>query len=174
MSVAVSIICTLISYILVADGFMIGDSTQYIIPTTLAPFRSDDRSQLTTPLYVGSRVMDLMNGEHFDNVLQDTPDHMRPPAIVLFHDPMMTECKSKYDSMDYIDAVTYQLPSRAFLFATRYDIRAAPQRTWYKFTPERDLAKRFGITQCPSLVWVPSKCSGWTDWCVRETVGGVE
>eukprot|EP01084_Bolivina_argentea_P110355 197077_1 len=171
--ICILLLCLIVN-ISIINSTLVGESTQYVQAFELAKFASDDYSQLTSPLYIGGRVMDLMNGEHFDNILQDTPNHMRPPAIVLFYDPTDNNCLLKYNSMDYIDNVQYRLPSRGFLFATKYDMNAAPQRLWYKWIPERDLAKRFGVTQCPSLVWVPSKCSGWTDWCVRETVGGVE
>ena len=51
---------------------------------------------------------------------------------------------------------------------------SANRRTWYKFIPERDLAKRFGISvdnpeECPSIVFIPSKCNGFTKWCVNNT-----
>eukprot|EP01084_Bolivina_argentea_P051963 95497_1 len=129
---------------------------------------------MTTPLYIGSRVMDLMNGEHFDNILQDTSDRMRPPSIVLFYDPSDSECLTTFNAMDYQDNVEYNLPSRGFLFAGKYDTNAAPQRLWYKWVPERDLAARFGVTACPSLVWFGASCNGATEWCVREEIDGVQ
>jgi len=152
----------------------VGESTKYVIPDPLAKFGNDDFSELTTPLYVGGRVMDLMNGEHFDNILQDTPDAMRPPAIVLFYDPSDAQCQAVVNQLDFTDNVQFKLPSRAFLYAAKYDMNAAPKRTWYKWIPERDLARRFGVTQCPSLVFVPPKCNGHTEWCVRDTIDGVQ
>ena len=34
-----------------------------------------------------------------------------------------------------------------------------------------DLAKRFGVSECPTIVFVPrgSDCDGFTDWCVEKT-----
>eukprot|EP01083_Nonionella_stella_P218534 783576_1 len=171
--ICILLLCLIVN-ISIINSTLVGESTQYVQAFELAKFASDDYSQLTSPLYIGGRVMDLMNGEHFDNILQDTPNHMRPPAIVLFYDPTDNNCLLKYNSMDYIDNVQYRLPSRGFLFATKYDMNAAPQRLWYKWIPERDLAKRFGVTQCPSLVWVPSKCSGRTEWCVQDTIENVQ
>ena len=36
-----------------------------------------------------------------------------------------------------------------------------------KMTPEMDLATRFNITECPTLVFVPKTCNGWTQWCTQ-------
>eukprot|EP01083_Nonionella_stella_P013917 39159_1 len=152
---------------------IIGDSSRYVLPEPNSRFVSDDYSQPTPPLNIGGRIMDLMNGEHFDNILQDTPDHQRPPSLVLFYNSSDLACTQKFDEFDYEDGVKYYLPSRSHLFAAQYDMGAAPTRLWYKWTPERDLASRFAITSCPSLLWVPRECNGWTDWCVRETINGV-
>jgi len=47
---------------------------------------------------------------------------------------------------------------------TKYDLDSAPVRAWFKFTPEMDLALRFGVTKC-SLVLAPRSCDGMTKWC---------
>eukprot|EP00494_Astrolonche_serrata_P024235 UN24493 len=46
----------------------------------------------------------------------------------------------------------------------------AAKRTWYIFTPEMDLQGRFDIHKCPSLVFAPRKCNGWTEWCKKREV----
>eukprot|EP01084_Bolivina_argentea_P182589 315170_1 len=155
------------------DGFIEGDSSKYIQPDPLCKYQNDDYSSWTPMIETGGRVIDLLNGEFFDEHLRDTPDHMRPPAVVAFFDSFDAECTQKYQDLDFEDTATFQLPSRAFLFTARYDMGSAPKRTWYKFIPERDLAKRFGVTECPSIVFVPPECNGFTKWCERETIDGI-
>eukprot|EP01083_Nonionella_stella_P048552 129698_1 len=154
-------------------GCIEGESTQYVLKDPLAKYCSDDYSAWTPPIETGGRVVDLLDGEFFDEHLRDTPDHMRPPAVVAFYDSFDEQCYQKYQALDFDDTANFHLPSRAFLFASRYDMGAAPKRTWYKFISERDLAKRMGVTQCPSIVFVPPECNGFTEWCERETIGGV-
>eukprot|EP00516_Mucochytrium_quahogii_P008100 CAMPEP_0203748984 /NCGR_PEP_ID=MMETSP0098-20131031/3703_1 /ASSEMBLY_ACC=CAM_ASM_000208 /TAXON_ID=96639 /ORGANISM=" , Strain NY0313808BC1" /LENGTH=610 /DNA_ID=CAMNT_0050637911 /DNA_START=36 /DNA_END=1868 /DNA_ORIENTATION=+ len=113
------------------------------------------------------RVMDLINGIHWDDILQDTPDEMRPSAAVVFYDSSDEVCMAKYAKMRWDARAETQLPARERLFAARYDMHAAPRRAWYKFTPEMDLAKRFQVTDCPQLVYVSRKCNGETEWCSR-------
>ena len=121
-----------------------------------------------------SRITDLMNGEHFDDMLRDTPDYMRPPSIVLFINTSDHECMDEFNKMDYENSIVQHLPSRAFLFAAKYDMWAAPRRLWYKFIPERDLAKRFGIKSCNTLVYAPRECNGFTKWCVNKTENDIQ
>eukprot|EP01084_Bolivina_argentea_P092801 166936_1 len=161
------------SYLSSVYSYIHGQSSEYILSDPKSKFHNDDYSEWTPQLQTGGRVIDLINAEFFDEHLRDTPDLMRPPSIVAFYNSFDKECLSKYESFDFEDIVEFQLPSRAWLFAAKYDIGAAPKRTWYKFIPERDLAKRFGIITCPSFVIVPSECNGHTQWCQREIINSV-
>ena len=118
-------------------------------------------------LKVGGRVVDLFNGAHFDDLLRDTPDDIRPPSIILFHDSQDTSCQEKVKGMNYQHAAENKFPSRERLLIAEYDTYSAPKRAWYKFTPEMDLQARFNAKACPSLIFVPRKCNGWTEWCVQ-------
>ncbi|GBG25970.1 Hypothetical Protein FCC1311_021902 [Hondaea fermentalgiana] len=115
----------------------------------------------------GGRVVDLVSGLHFDSILQDSPDEIRPASVVAFFDSNDEKCLKEYKALNWMNLVETKLPARELLFASRYDMHAAPRRAWYKFTPEMDLAKRFGVTQCPEIVFVPRSCNGWTEWCSR-------
>jgi len=159
-----------------SDDMYHGVSSQYVIDDPLCKHRSVDNSKTHSPLKIKSRVVDLMNGEHFDDILRDTPNKMRPPSIVLFYNTTTSACNDEFRLLNFENNVINYLPSRAFLFASQYDVNAAPQRLWYKFTPERDLAKRFGINgeECLSLVWVPRECDGFTDWCINRIENGIE
>ena len=137
----------------------------------LAKYRSVDYSRTSKPLKEYSRVTELMNGEHFDDILRDTPDDMRPGSIILFYNSSeLSECNNDYINTDnFENDIINNLPSRAFLFASLYDMNEVPKRLWYKFTPERDLVLRFNITECPTLLWVSKECNGYTEWCVNKT-----
>lgn len=120
----------------------------------------------------GHRVTDLVNGIHFDDLLQDSPDELRASAAVMFYDSQT--CMQEYIGTSWETVAETQLPARDRLMIGRYDMHAASRRAWYKFTPEMDLANRFNITQCPQLVFVSRKCNGLTDWCKREHTNGVD
>eukprot|EP01084_Bolivina_argentea_P110353 197073_1 len=153
---------------------IVGESTKYLIDDPLSKYQNDDYSEATPLLNIAGRVMDLMNGEHFDDILRDTPYPMRPPSIILFWDSTDPICSRKKEAFDFEDVVRFRLPSRAHLFASIYDMGVAPKRTWYKWIPERDLKTRFNVIQCPSLIWVSNQCNGFTDWCVNNTINGVQ
>ena len=116
---------------------------------------------------LNGRVNDLVSGIHFDGVQQDTPGDVRPGSAVVFYDSSKAECMATYDSIGWDTIAEEMLPSRAWLFTGRYAMLSAPRRAWFKFTPEMDLAARFGISACPQLVYVCRTCSGFTDWCSR-------
>jgi len=126
-----------------------------------------DYSDPNVPLLnVNGRVLDLVHGEHFDDILIDTPDDIRPPAVIAFHG--YKTCPNGLQSINFQEAAETVLPARERLFIASYDVDAAPGRAWYKFVPERDLAKRFKVNltaSCPQLVFVPRSCNGWTEWC---------
>lgn len=127
-----------------------------------------DYSDMDLPsVTMGGRVADLVNGIHFDSILQDSPDDIRPAGVVVFYNSRDSECVKKYNALRWDNIAETKLPSRDMLFTARYDMYAAPRRAWYKFTPEMDLAKRFNVKQCPEVVFVPRSCNGWTDWCSR-------
>mmetsp|Transcript_22112 Transcript_22112/g.39213 ORF Transcript_22112/g.39213 Transcript_22112/m.39213 type:complete len:613 (-) Transcript_22112:70-1908(-) len=122
---------------------------------------------------MGARVMDLVHGLHFDDILMDTPDEMRPPAAVVFYNSNDQECKNRYNDLKWDSIAEKKMPARERLFAARYDMYSAPRRAWYKFVPELDLAKRFNVKTCPELVFVPRSCDGFVEWCKRDEIDGV-
>lgn len=118
---------------------------------------------------IGGRVMDLFSGEHFDIALKDTPDEMRPPALIAFHG--YKSCPGEFNALHFQHVAETELPSRERLLIAKYDMDAVQKRLWYEWVPERDLAKRFNVTKCPTLAFVPRKCNGWTKWCERSREG---
>jgi hypothetical protein len=118
------------------------------------------------PVILGERVIDLMSGVHFDNLLQDTPDEMRPPSLILFIG--FETCGNIEKQLKYKTVAETILPSRERLLIGRYDMDANPSRPWYKFTPEMDLKSRYGVKKCGELVYVPRKCNGFITWCERK------
>ena len=116
---------------------------------------------------VRSRVIDLISGTHFDHVLQDVPDEMRPPGAVMFYDSSNVQCMTEFNELNWDHFAETLLPNRERLFVGRYDTFAAPRRAWYKFTPEMDLEKRLNVERCPQLVFIPPDCNGETEWCSR-------
>jgi len=120
---------------------------------------------------MGERVIDLTSAVHFDNLMQDTPDELRPPSLIMFHG--FETCPDADQNLHFRQLSETKLPSRERLMTATYDIDANPVRAWFKFTPEMDLAKRFGIDKkaCPTLVFVPrgSDCDGFTEWCTEKT-----
>jgi hypothetical protein len=123
---------------------------------------------------MGTRVVDLVNGLQFDDILQDSPDEIRAPAAVVFYDSNDEQCMQKYKSLNWDGIAETRMPARERLFAARYDMYSAPRRAWYKWVPELDLAKRMKVSSCPELVFVSRKCTGFTDWCVREEKEGIQ
>jgi len=126
---------------------------------------------------VGGRVVDLLNGEHFDDILMDTPDELRPGSLVLFFRSQDQACKKAFDDMEYRTAAETHFPPRERVMIGKYDMDMHDKRLHTEFSPEQDLPKRFGLdgsTTCPILVYVPQKCNGHTEWCT-ETIGdGIE
>lgn len=115
----------------------------------------------------GGRVLELVNGEHYDDLLQDTPDELRPPSVIAFYGHKSCPM-SKLADLEFKHKAEFELPARERLFMAKYDVDAAPHRAWYKFTPERDLATRFNVSlpqRCPDIAFVPRSCDGWTEWC---------
>lgn len=114
----------------------------------------------------GGRVIEIFHAEHFDIILRDTPDEMRPPSIIAFYG--YETCQAQFDLLNYRSNAETSLPSRERLVIGKYDMDAAPKRAWFEWVPERDLKKRMNVTACPTLVFVPPTCNGWTEWCERE------
>lgn len=125
------------------------------------------------PIEMGGRVTELVNGEHLDHLLGDTPDEMRPPSVVVFFDSSDGTCMRKFNKLKLQKNAEEVLPPRERLLIAKYDTFLASRRPWFKFTPERDLATRFGVSACPSVVFLPRNCAGNTTWCERpdRTVG---
>ncbi len=114
---------------------------------------------------IGGRWIDLFNGMHFDDHLKDTPDELRPPSVVVFYGHK--SCPKALDDLKFEYNSDKVFPALERLSIFRYNMDAAPVRAWYKFTPEMDLQKRFGVTNCPTIVFVPRKCNGKTQWCTK-------
>jgi len=147
-------------------------------PTTKTPHSTNAKSQAPgvevvdhadhtlPPLETNGRVIDLTNGQHFDYLMQDTPDELRPPSLIMFHGHK--QCPGYDAQVRFTELSETVLPARERLMIAKYDMDAAPVRAWFKFTPEMDLAKRFGVTKC-SLVFAPRSCDGYTTWCEMPT-----
>ena len=115
----------------------------------------------------GGRVVDLFHGQHFDDLVQDTPREARPGAVVLFFDSSITS-HDEY-MKEWVAVIETKFPSRVDLLACKYDTLSVPLRMWYDFVPELDLVRRWNIdTSQPTLVWIPPECSGVVDWCQRD------
>ena len=151
-----------------------------------------DYSTPQRKLKLNGRVIDLVHGEMFDDIMRDTPDELRPGSVIAFYrsatgsgakDRTTAEnyarsngCRRAYAKLGFESAAESALPARERLAVFRYDMDAAPHRAWYKFTPERDLAKRFGVVgadgadvACPMLVYAPPTCNGFTKWCLQSS-----
>ncbi|KAH9256056.1 hypothetical protein BASA81_005832 [Batrachochytrium salamandrivorans] len=150
---------------------MLGANAEFTQPkhadgVTVANFARHD----LPPIRMGGRINDLVSGVHFDNLMQDTPDELRPPSIILFHGfescPNARDKEFKFQSLS-----ESKLPSRERLMIAEYDMDSSPKRAWFKFTPEMDLAKRMGVTKCGTLAFVPRNtgCDGFTRWCEQKT-----
>lgn len=132
--------------------------TILIVSLLLAPTVSVD-SQCDA-ININTDIITITSGEHFDEILGETPDSFRPPSLILF----------TTESMDSFAPITEYLPGREQLLLGYYNTDQNEKRHWFEFSPEMNLTKRFGITRLPTLVWVPRKCKGNTTWCVRDEV----
>lgn len=128
---------------------------------------SECKDPVLPKVRVGARVMDLVNGLHFDDILMDTPDDLRPSAVVAFYNSSDPSCMETYSAWKWDHVAETKLPPRERLFISRYDMYAAPRRPWYKFVPELDLAKRMDVQRCPELVFVSRQNNGFLEWCKR-------
>ncbi|GAB5370500.1 hypothetical protein AAMO2058_001498600 [Amorphochlora amoebiformis] len=119
---------------------------------------------------VGGRVVDLFNGEHFDDVLMDTPDALRPGGIVVFYRTEDSTCNKKFKALKLKYNAEKVLPSRERVFIGKYNIDFQDKRLHTEFSPEQDLPKRFGLDDkvCPTIVYIPQKCNGHTQWCTKD------
>lgn len=119
------------------------------------------------PVRIGGRILDIVNGKHFDEILEETPDSMRPPGLLVFYDYSNKTCMDIYQNIGFESFVKKYYPFREQLMVGRYDTYSNEQRTWYEFTPEMNLTKRMGVTHCPELVFVPPHCKGDLEWCEK-------
>eukprot|EP00471_Norrisiella_sphaerica_P013178 CAMPEP_0184502212 /NCGR_PEP_ID=MMETSP0113_2-20130426/49641_1 /TAXON_ID=91329 /ORGANISM="Norrisiella sphaerica, Strain BC52" /LENGTH=536 /DNA_ID=CAMNT_0026891271 /DNA_START=111 /DNA_END=1721 /DNA_ORIENTATION=+ len=115
-----------------------------------------------------------MNGEHFDDILKDTPNELRPGGLVLFFRSQDSKCAAEYEKFGYQNAAETELPARERAFIAKYDMDLHDKRLNTEFSPEQDLPKRLGISECPTLVYIPQKCDGHTKWCTEEVGDGME
>lgn len=148
-----------------------GSSSLKFDPPTHAPgVRVADFAKKDLPsVRLNERVVDLMSGMHFDNLLQDTPGELRPPSLVLFEG--YETCPDADRELEFTRLAETVFPSRERLLIARYDIDSCPVRAWFKFTPEMDLAERFDVKKCGTVVFVPrhKDCDGFTEWCEYKT-----
>lgn len=122
---------------------------------------------------IGGRSIDILNGKHFDEILEETPDGMRPPSLVMFYDYSDQGCMDRVNHFDF-DAFVRQVGDRSSLLVGRYDSYSNVKRTWYEFTPEMNLTKRLGVSKCPEFVFVPPHCRGDLEWCIgNDRVDGL-
>ena len=61
-------------------------------------------------------------------------------------------CARAYAALEYSRYAERTLPARERLLTMRYDMDRAPHASWYKYTPERDLPRRFGIIARPQAL----------------------
>jgi len=119
---------------------------------------------------VDGRVTELLHGTHFDDVLKDAPDNVRPPSLIYFHDSLASGQVGTANVEDFMKVSNQGIfGDRDRLFIGSYDVGEAPRRIWFNLTPERNLTHRFllptGKMRLPKLVFIPRKCDGWTKWC---------
>lgn len=67
---------------------------KFVMPSPLA---SGAAAQVYLFTRIGGRVVDLLNGEHFDDILKDTPNELRPGGILLFFRSEDRACKEAFD-----------------------------------------------------------------------------
>ena len=158
------------AFLLVAS---VAQASRNLAPSHLNGVTCVDYSNLgpSAPKYeIGSRVVDLLNGLHFDDIMIDTPNGMRPPSVVLFFRSQNAECARAAKKLGFSELVEGpSTPTASRLAAFKYDMDIVPKRAWYKFTPEMDLEKRWGVKSCPEVVFVPrvDECDGYTKWCTK-------
>lgn len=85
------------------------------------------------------------------DLVRDTPRHVRTPVLLAFTNASDANCKKKFDELNYTPR---GLPPRHKLLMGKYDMQSQYSKTWFKFTDEMDMAKRFGIDKCPTLVLI--------------------
>jgi hypothetical protein len=123
-----------------------------------------------TPLLINHEIVDLVDGEHFDFLMQNLYEESRVAALILFWNSSDATCVDRVKRMSpkYERSEITGPPSELML--TMFDMSSRSQRLWYPLTPERDLIGRFDVVECPSLVYAPRSCHGQTDWCVKQRI----
>jgi hypothetical protein len=107
---------------------------------------------------IGKRYNVILNGLHFDELMQDTLEPYRPSSIILFH------CGVDNEKLDWFKTVLF--PPRSELMVGTYDIINNYRRGWFEMTPEMLLDVRFNAT-CGDIVFTSKDCSGDTEWCIN-------
>lgn len=110
---------------------------------------------------MGKRHNVILNGLHFDELMQDTMEQYRPSSIILFHCGGFDD-----DKLDWFKNLAF--PPRSELMVGTYDILNNYWRTWFYMTPEMLLDVRFNVTKCGEIVFTSKECSGDTEWCINE------
>jgi len=129
-----------------------------------------------------NQVTELINANHYFDLVRDTPYVHRPPSLIAFFSESNPECRDKFYSLDFN---TNGLPRREEVFVGRYDVDKQFKFAWFKFTDDLNLPKVLKVDACPSLVIVPPEYTGrenntlaldvwdgsgdWKQW-VTETV----
>eukprot|EP00041_Stephanoeca_diplocostata_P019475 m.420241 g.420241 ORF g.420241 m.420241 type:complete len:434 (-) comp21315_c0_seq7:689-1990(-) len=107
--------------------------------------------------HANGAIIDFISAYHFEDLIRDTPRHVRTPVLLAFTNISNTACKKDFDALKYNE---HGLPPRNKLLLGKYDMQAQYTKTWFKFTDEMDMPKRFGITRCPTLVLIPPEYTG--------------
>eukprot|EP00040_Diaphanoeca_grandis_P007107 m.39760 g.39760 ORF g.39760 m.39760 type:complete len:546 (+) comp18281_c0_seq1:303-1940(+) len=133
---------------------------------------------------VGSenRVTDLLNSNHYFDLVRDTPYVHRPPSLLAFFSETDDACMRAFNRLEFNEN---GLPSRQHVFLGRYDVDKQYDFAWFKFTDELNLAGLLEVQTCPTLVILPPEYTGrenktkdfhvwnnegnWRDWAI-ETI----
>lgn len=121
----------------------------------------------------GGRVVEVLNGQHFDEILQETPYELRPSSFIFFYDSSLRICLGQLGYYQELSETIF--PPRENVFLGKYDFKAVKERTWYDFVSEMDLKDRFGVEDC-SVVFISKNCHGDNEWKVHSdnhTVGTI-
>eukprot|EP00041_Stephanoeca_diplocostata_P019472 m.420207 g.420207 ORF g.420207 m.420207 type:complete len:434 (-) comp21315_c0_seq2:689-1990(-) len=107
--------------------------------------------------FVDAAPVNFVSAFHFMDLVRDTPYHLRAPTVMAFINNSDSECAGRFSKLSYSQK---GLPDRNELLVGRYDMEAQFHYAWFKFTEDMDLAARFGITTCPTIVIVRPEWTG--------------
>jgi len=111
-----------------------------------------------------SRVVPLLSGWHYDDILRDSIDPVAS-IIVMWSS---TWCKEAFERFG-LTPEAEDLPSRAHVFIGHYDEAAARKQVWWE--EENFLDDRFNISLAPAVVYIPPG-GNWENYQLWD--GGVQ